>query len=94
MNEGIRHETLKRTKPSREEIDPEGSQKKHKTSTNGHPLPPAKTLTIGSKKPSTKLILTKVLEALIVDSSKKLPSSESEIANPAIDKAKFTPSSE
>jgi len=94
MKEGIGHESLERVKPLREETNPEGSQKKKKTSTDGHPVPPAKTLTMGAEQQSTKLTVTKVSEAPIIGSSEKLPSLESEITNPAIDKATSTPSSE
>lgn len=82
MKEGIGQGSLEREKPSGEETDPEDSQKRQKT------------LTMGEEQQNIVLTVTKVLEALVIGGSEKLPSSESEIANPTIDKATCTPSSE
>lgn len=92
--EDISQESLKGTKTSREEAGPKGGQEKHKISTDGHPVPPAKTLTMDEEQQSTGLTMTKVLKVPPIGGSKKLPSSELEIANPMIDKVVSTPSSE
>lgn len=57
-------------------------------------MPPAKTLTMGEEQESMGLKVTNVSEAPAIGSSEKLPSSESEIANPVIDKISMNPSSE
>lgn len=93
MKEDIGQESLKRAKPSGEETNPKGSQKKQKTSTDVHPVPPKKTLTMGEEQQSTRLIVTKVSEAPAIGGSEKLPSLESEITNLAIDKVTSTLSS-